>query len=289
MSVNVIALDVGGTSVKSALVVDGVVRSATGGEIVHTRMDSQADADVILGTLAAIVGGHLAEAGAVDGVAMGFPGPFEYATGVSRILGVEKFESIYGWDVGASLRGRLNAPDLPIRFRNDAEAAIVGEARFGAGRGFHRLIGLTLGTGSGSAFLIDGVPQIGGPGVPPNGWIYPLLFEGHQADDVFSIRGLVGRCHAAGIAVDDVHAAADLAHAGDDSARRIFAEFGRDLGVFMRPLAVDFRADGLVVLGGIANAFDLFGAALQEELPVEVRCGELGETAALLGVYDLFT
>jgi glucokinase len=139
MSVNVIALDVGGTSVKSALVVDGVVR----GDIIHTRIDSQADADVILGTLAAIVNGHLAEAGAVDGVALGVPGPFEYATGVSRILGVEKFESIYGCDVGESLRGRLNAPDLPIRFRNDAEAAIVGEARFGAGRGFHRLIGLT--------------------------------------------------------------------------------------------------------------------------------------------------
>ncbi|MEZ4637552.1 MAG: ROK family protein [Caldilineaceae bacterium] len=94
--------------------------------------------------------------------------------------------------------------DLNVRFRNDAEAAIVGEARFGAGRGLHRLIGLTLGTGSGSAFLIGGVPQIGGPGVPPNGWIYPLLFEGTQADDVFSIRGLLGRCHAAEIAVDSV-------------------------------------------------------------------------------------
>ncbi|MBI1299682.1 ROK family protein [bacterium] len=284
MSVNVIALDVGGTSVKSAQVVDGVVCR----EIVHTPINSQADADVILGTLAAIVNGHLAEVGAVDGVALGFPGPFEYATGVSRILGVEKFESIYGCDVGVSLRERLDAPDLPIRFRNDAEAAIVGEARFGAGWGFHRLIGLTLGTGSGSAFLIGGVPQTGGPGVPPNGWIYPLLFEGHQADDVFSIRGLVGRCHAAGIAVDDVHAAADLAHTGNDVARQIFADFGRDLGIFMRPLTVDFQADGLVVLGGIANAFDLFGATLQEELPVAVCCGELGETAALLGAYDLF-
>lgn len=285
MSVKVIALDVGGTSVKSALVDDGLVR----GEIVHTRMDSQASADVILGTLAAIVDGHLAEVGAVDGVALGFPGPFEYATGVSRIRGVEKFESIYGCDVGESLRERLHAPDLPIRFRNDAEAAIVGEARFGAGRGFQRLIGLTLGTGSGSAFLIDGVPQTGGPGVPPNGWVYPLLFAGRQADDVFSIRGLVGRCHAAGIEVDDVHAAADRAHAGDGNAQRVFAEFGRDLGLFMRPLTADFQADGLVVLGGIANAFDLFGMALQAELAVAVRCGALGETAALLGAYDLFT
>lgn len=100
MNAKVIALDVGGTSVKSALVEDGLVR----GEIVHTRMDSQGNANVILGTLAAIVNGHLAAAGAVDGVAMGFPGPFEYATGVSRIRGVEKFESIYGMDVGVSLR-----------------------------------------------------------------------------------------------------------------------------------------------------------------------------------------
>ncbi|MEZ4835071.1 MAG: ROK family protein [Caldilineaceae bacterium] len=284
MSVNVVALDVGGTSVKSALVTDGAVR----GDIAQTRIDSQAGADVILGTLAAIVQAHLSATTSLDGVAMGFPGPFEYERGVSRIRGVEKFESIYGCNVGDALRRRLGMLDLNVRFRNDAEAAIVGEARFGAGRGLHRLIGLTLGTGSGSAFLIGGVPQIGGPGVPPNGWIYPLLFEGTQADDVFSIRGLLGRCHAAEIAVDSVRAA-DLAHADNAVLRRIFAEFGRDLGVFMRPLATAFGADGLVVLGGIANAFDLFGVAMQAEMAVPIRRGELGETAALLGAYDLFS
>ncbi len=285
MSARVIALDVGGTSVKSALVEDGLLR----GEIIHTAMNSQGDADVILGTLARVVTDHLTETGAVDGVAMGFPGPFDYAAGISRIRGVEKFESIYGCNVADGVRQRLGALDLPIRFRNDAEAAIVGEARFGVGRDLHRLIGLTLGTGSGSAFLVGGVPQTEGPGVPPNGWIYPLLFEGRQADDVFSIRGLMGRCHAAGIAVDDVRAAAHLAHAGDAPARRAFAEFGRDLGLFMRPLVAGFDADGLVVMGGIANTFDLFGSALQQELSVAVRCGSLGEEAALLGAYDLFT
>ncbi|MEZ4637551.1 MAG: hypothetical protein R2856_21795 [Caldilineaceae bacterium] len=74
MSVNVVALDVGGTSVKSALVTDGAVR----GDIAQTRIDSQAGADVILGTLAAIVQAHLSATTSLDGVAMGFPGPFEY-------------------------------------------------------------------------------------------------------------------------------------------------------------------------------------------------------------------
>ena len=285
----VIALDVGGTSVKSAAVsIDGQLLAPYR----QTPIDSGGSACTILHTLAWIVHAHLAEVTASDarllGIGLGFPGPFDYATGVSRIRGVAKFESIYGKNVAGEVQQRLPNPKLPIRFRNDAEAAITGEARYGAGQGIGRLIGLTLGTGCGSAFLVDGEPVTTGDGVPANGWLYPVPFRGEQADDVFSIRGLIARLNRSALANKNIRAAAEEARHGDSAAGAVFAQFGEDLGEFLSPFVAEFSADAVLVLGGIAHNFDLFGPSLTARLTAPVHPGQLGEEAALLGAAALF-
>lgn len=283
----VIALDVGGTSVKSALLEGpGRVR----GELANTPIDSHAAADTIWSTLAEIIRRHAAEVGtaALAGVGIGFPGPFDYEAGISHIRGVEKYEAIFGLNVRDALRARLGFGDLPLLFRNDAEAAIVGEARYGSGRAYQRLIGVTLGTGMGSAFVVEGVPVKQGPGVPEGqGWLFPQLFGGERADDVFSTRGLAARLMRAGLATGRASEAAETARQGDPAARCAFEQFGADLGAFLSPFASTFGAHAVLALGGIANAFDLFGPAMAAASPVPVRPGELGVKAGLLGVGDL--
>jgi glucokinase len=282
----VIALDVGGTSVKSALV-------APGGQVIGkpsiTYIDSSGEADRILETFALIINTHLGESHTSDllGVALGFPGPFDYQAGICLIQGVEKYGAIYGLNMRDALRARLDLGDLPILFRNDAEAAVVGEARYGDGRDYQRLIGVTLGTGCGSAFLLDGVPVTSGPSVPPNGWLYPMLFNGLRADDVFSSRGLEARLRAAGVTERNIKDAAETARAGDIVARQVFEAFGADLGSFLNPHAVAFAAEAVLVLGRIAGAIDLFGLSLRQTLSVPVLPGERGPDAALLGAADL--
>ena len=285
-SARVIALDVGGTSVKSALV-------APGGQVIGkpsiTPVDSSGETDSILETFAQIISIHLAEnyTSNLLGVALGFPGPFDYPAGICLIEGVEKYGAIYGVNMRYALGARVNLGDLPILFRNDAEAAVVGEARYGVGRDYQRLIGVTLGTGCGSAFLADGVPVTSGPGVPPNGWLYPILFRGSRADDVFSRRGLEARLHAAGVTERNVKDAAAVARAGDVGARQVFEAFGADLGAFLNSFAVVFAADAVLVLGRIAGAMDLFGAPLRQTLSVPALSGERGPDAALLGAAHL--
>jgi glucokinase len=282
----VIALDVGGTSVKSALV-------AAGGHVIGkpaiTSIDSSGEADNILGTFAQIISTHLGEIHTPNllGVALGFPGPFDYAAGICLIEGVEKYAAIYRVNMRDALRARLNLGDLPILFRNDAEAAVVGEARYGAGRDYRRLIGVTLGTGCGSAFLVDGAPVTSGPGIPPNGWLYPILFRGLRADDVFSRRGLDARLQLAGVTERNVEAAAAAARAGDMGARQVFNTFGADLGSFLNSHVVAFAAEAVLVLGRIAGAFDLFGPSLCRALSIAALPGERGPDAALLGAADL--
>jgi predicted NBD/HSP70 family sugar kinase len=285
-SARVIALDVGGTSVKSALIASG---GHVIGEPVITPIDSSGEAESILRTFAQIISTHLGQAQTsnVIGVALGFPGPFDYGAGICLIEGVEKYRAIYGVNMRDALRARLDLGDLPILFRNDAEAAAVGEARYGAGRDYQRLIGVTLGTGCGSAFLVDGVPVTSGPGVPPNGWLYPVPFRGIRADDAFSRRGLEARLGAAGITEMSVKDAAVAARAGDVTARQVFKAFGADLGAFLDSFAVAFAAEAVLVLGRIAGAIDLFGSPLRQALSVPALPGERGADAALLAAADL--
>jgi len=282
----VIALDVGGSSIKSAVVSSS---RRLDGPVATLPIDSRADADTIFATFAAAVRQHLPDTSAerLLGVAIGCPGPFDYTAGISYISGVAKYESIYGLNIGMCLRAQLDLPTLPILFRNDAEAAILGEARHGAGRRYRRLIGVTLGTGMGSAFVVDGLRMTEGPGVTRDGWLYHVPYHGMPADDVFSTRGLLARLRAIDSTYDSVIAFAAAAREGKTQLRHGFAAFGDDLGEFLYPFVAAFGAEAVLVLGGIAGAIDLFGASAADRLPVPIVVGQLGAAASLLGAADL--
>ena len=272
-----IGLDVGGSSVKHGLVDPNQPLDFT---VQSTPINSRGTADEIISTLADVIASHLASAPQVSRIGFGFPGPFDYKSGVSWITGLEKYEAVYGLNIGEILRTRLGKSELNFRFRNDAEAAIVGEANFGAGQSCSRIIGLTLGTGFGSAFTIDGRVVTSGEGVPTDGWLYPLVVSDERADDVFSTRGLLKRFAAAGILLDRIRAADE----STDEVRAVYADFGAHLGAFLRPFVQEFRADCVLVMGGIARAMPLFQTAMEAALPqTHIEYGKLGQRAAILG------
>jgi len=280
----VIALDIGGTFVKSEVVRDD---GSLLGKVEQTRITSNGAAETILATFRQIVELHLHPlAGAAPlGIAVGVPGPFDYAAGVSLMR--HKFAAIYGLDLQQALRSFVPGWDGPVRFRNDAEAIVVGEACYGAGRRYRRLIGLTLGTGLGSSFVVDRAPVGCGAGVPQGGEVWCLPFRGAPADDRFSIRGLTARLGQDGARMLTITAAADQARAGDPALRAAFAAFGEELGEFIRPHAQSFGADTLLLLGGISGAADLFAEAVRRGADTPVALGELGPSAGLIGAAAL--
>ena len=285
----VVALDVGGTSAKA-----GVVRLSdrmvSGRDRVPLRNSDPADR--ILGDLAGCVASRAAAVpadGAVTGLALAFPGPFEYDTGVCRIAGVAKFESLFGMNIGDELAARTGIPRGRIAFVNDAEAALGGEIRHGAARGRRRVVGVTLGTGMGSGFFVDAARVSDGPGVPDNGgWLFDSLHDGMMADDCFSIRGLKARLRRFGAPSDDPENAAAAARTGDPSSLAAFTDFGRGLGKFLAPFARAFGADAILCVGGLCGAFDLFETPLRAAAPVAVVTGTLGMDAPLIAAADRF-
>jgi glucokinase len=82
---------------------------------------------------------------------IGVPGPVRPGSGVCVFA-----PNLNGWTefpVADLLREQLN---FPVFVLNDANAAALGEARFGAGRNAHSMLMLTLGTGVGSGIVQQG-------------------------------------------------------------------------------------------------------------------------------------
>ena len=190
MRLPVLALDVGGTSVKSAIV-DPSGQPA--GPPRRTPIDSAASAAALLDALAGAVDALAPATGpAIAGVAIAFPGPCDYERGIPGHHDDGKFAALAGVDLRCELRRRLGRDDLAIGFCNDAEAAIVAEALHGAGRPFERVLGITLGAGLGACLIAGDAIVAADAGVVP-GELYREPFGNATADDGFSDRGLRAR------------------------------------------------------------------------------------------------
>lgn len=271
----VAALDIGGTHVSAAR-----VEPASGRVERHVRVEYEPDAgrDVLL---EAILGAAVSvNEPAVDAIGVSTPGPFDYANGVCTIRGVGKLEALFGVDLRGELSRACGVRADAVVFLNDAEAFLLGEARHGAARGHDRAIGLTLGTGLGSAFLAGGAIVRDGAGVPPDGSLHVLDFRGAPVEERISARAL--RARVAGHR--DVRELAVAARAGDTEASRAFAGYSSDLAGFLAPTIAAFAPGCLVLGGSIAHAWDLIGPALVLAFPtIEVARAERLDDAALLG------
>jgi N-acetylmannosamine-6-phosphate 2-epimerase/N-acetylmannosamine kinase len=141
------AIDLGSTNTKAA-VVNGE------GQLSHLLTlptPSRAGPDALLQHLKEIAR-QLATAAPLDGLGIATGGWIDPDTGAIRFA----TGNLPGWS-GAPLRTALEqATGLPTTVENDANAAAIAEARFGAARAARSALCLTLGTGIGGAILSNG-------------------------------------------------------------------------------------------------------------------------------------
>lgn len=108
--------------------------------------------EVMLPRLAEAANSLLAKSpGPVSAAGVGVPGPVKHRDGICVYA-----PNLTGW-VNLPVGPRLSElMGLPVHLINDANAAALGEVRYGAGRGARDVLVLTLGTGIGSGLLLDG-------------------------------------------------------------------------------------------------------------------------------------
>ena len=208
----------------------------------------------------------------LEGLGIGMCGPLDYDKGISLMKGVDKYEALYGMNLKKELRKRLALKNsFDIFLEPDSWAFARGEAWLGAGKGYHRILAVTLGTGFGSAFVIDGELLSDGSGVPPPyGWIGSLPFRDSKLDDYISKRGILRLYKMIGKKTNleniDVEDIAIKAKTGDKACLRVFKEFGKLLGSALAPSIKEFGAECLVFGGQVSKSYDLFKEPLVKKL-----------------------
>jgi glucokinase len=246
----------------------------------RTPLASGAGREEVVGVIVDAAKAVAADLGAL-GVAV--PGPFDYERGVSAIT--HKLGALYGVDLRRELTAALGVGPDAVVFLNDTAAFLLGEGWAGAARGHARAVGITLGTGLGSAFLADGRIVRSGSDVPPGGELYTLAFRGAPVEHAISRAALLARYGSEASAGPDVEEIAALARGGDARARHVFEELATNLAAFLDPVLRRFRPSCLVIGGSIAGAWDLLGEGLRSSLDsgLMVARAEHLEDAPLLG------
>lgn len=139
-------LDVGGTTVKG-MIIDGNGKIICE-ENVPTRCGEEL-ADCIIDLADTLVRHAGKTYSAIKGIGVCSPGTID-ANGTVVFSGNLKLKN---YPLKELLSKRLS---VPVNVLNDANAAALGEARFGAGKGYKDSVLVTLGTGVGGGVVIDG-------------------------------------------------------------------------------------------------------------------------------------
>lgn len=144
-----IGIDIGGTSIKGAAV-------DSDGKIYDTfsmPVSKWEPGEVCIRKLTILVQHYIASHRLEDkivGIGIGSPGTLDVSTGTVNYANNLRWENVRVADLMHEIL------PYPIKLINDANAAALGEARFGAGKNYATMIMVTLGTGVGGAIVVDG-------------------------------------------------------------------------------------------------------------------------------------
>jgi glucokinase len=230
----------------------------------------------------------------LDGVGIGCAGPVDPVRGT-----IHNPHTLPGWmdaDVVSPLREALGCP---VVLENDADMALLGECRTGAGRGLDPVVMLTFGTGIGGAAVLRGAllrglagehPELGHVPVDPAG---PRCYCGTRGcfESLASGTALTEAAHALGLS-----GGAELlerARAGDAAAQSVRATALAATSAATWTILHTLLPERIVLGGGMMDAhYDIFAEAVREAIGratlvpvarISVARAELGGRAGVVG------
>ncbi|MBP2475682.1 glucokinase [Crossiella equi] len=292
----VVAVDVGGTDIKAAL-----VRGSAAGEApeVVDRLrrptprgsTGTATAEALVDLIADLVREWSATA-PVEAVGVVVPGIVDAETGT----GV--FSANLGWR-DYPFRDALHArTGLPVVFEHDVRAGGLAEARLGAARGYTDAVFLPIGTGIAAALLLGGRPHAGGGYAGEVGHLSlgtdePCACGQRGCLELRASSAAVARRYTerTGRPVRGAVDVAEAVRAGDPDAQAVWAEAVDALARGVVLLTTLLGLEAVVLGGGLAMAGDLLLRPLGDRLDElisfqrrpELRLAALGDEAGCLG------
>ena len=302
-------LDVGGTTVK------GIVTDENGKIICENSVPTllgEKLADCIITLVDTLVQASGNVYSSLVGVGVCCPGIIDGATGTVVFAGNLKVKN---YPLKSILEKKLG---VTVKIANDANAAALGEAKFGAGKGYKDSVLVTLGTGVGGGIILDGKIFEGNLGAGAEVGHMVIEHGGHKCTcgrrgcfEVYcSARALTAKTKSAmeedtasemwkGYNYDTADGRTSFEYMDcDRSAKAVVDWYLKYLACGLANLANIFRPQIIMIGGGVAAQGSRLTAPLQKlvdkELfggtgyaPVPVACATLGNRAGAYGAAAL--
>lgn len=274
----VVAIDVGGTNLKGAVV------DRRGRAVAVARRDSavregpQAVVDAVVGLAAELQRSAAASGAGIVAAGLAVPGLVDEDTGTVRTA------ANLGWRdlrIGSVAERRLG---VAVTVSHDVRAGALAEGLLGAARGRRDYLLITLGTGIGAAVVIGGRPYVGAHGtggelghmvVEPRGpmcgcgrpgCLEALASAGHVSAAYGEMAGISEPVSAEGVA--------ERAAAGDPIADRVWNGAIDALAIGIANYITLLDPELVVIGGGMAAAGNRLFGPLRHRLSAHVRFGE---------------
>ncbi|MGI5419834.1 ROK family protein [Actinomadura luteofluorescens] len=286
-----IGLDVGGTTMKAALVGEDAPAGGDAGVLAsESRPTDRADpVGGVLGFAAHLAARAASLGSPARAAGIALPGIVDEAAGTAV------HSANLGWRDVPFLRLARERLGIPVAIGHDVRTGGLAEAVLGAGRDAGDFVFMAIGTGIAAALVLNGAPypgtvgwsgEIGHVVVRPGG--EPCACGNRGCLETYASASAVSRRHGGGVPAEEVIARAGR---GEEKAGRVWSEALDCLadGLAAATLLLD---PGLVVMGGgLARAGDALLAPLESRLaarltfrtPPRVLRTRLDDQAAVKG------
>ena len=259
----VVAVDVGGTEIKSALVDSDLT-------VISTINAPTPKADKTgVETVKAIVEliAQFSKQQTVSAVGLAVPGALDEPAGTSRWSGNLQWENL-------PIRNLLaDAVNIPVAFGHDVRTAAVAEIRSGAAKGARNAIFIPVGTGIAAALIIDGEirsaegysGEIGHVNVNGN---YPCVCGKTGCLEPASSTLAISKAYAAdsgkaGVTTEEIY---KLVVEGDPIATKVWNDATSAMARACEILITILAPELIVFGGGLSNAGETFLKPIREYL-----------------------
>ena len=301
-----VAVDIGGTHIRAAAYETDNITPLT-----HKRTRSYARQPGTFDRLVEAIEAAWPADRTVKAIGMASPGPLDPSTGI--VLATPNIPEWQDFPLTEKLSQHFG---VPAYLDNDANLAALGEWKFGAGRGHHNLLYLTISTGIGGGVIIDNrllhgyhglAAELGHVTVLAGGPVCPCGQKGHLealAAGPAIVRYVCEQLEAgtkSALRSDgnlNAYEVAEAARNGDTLAKSAYARAGEYLGIGVASFLHVFDPSIVIFGGGVSQSgpllFDPFEISLQKHVfnpryleNLVITTAALGDDAGLLGALAL--
>ena len=240
-----IGVDLGGTNIRAALV-DGtnVIRKE------KAPCPAKGTQEEVIEAIAALIEPLVCDE--VTSIGIGVPSVVDTAKGiVYNVANIPSWQEVHLKEIYEKRFG------IPVHINNDANCFSLGESRFGQGRGYKDVVGITLGTGVGSGIIINGHLYEGrNAGAGEIGCLSYLDkdYETYCSTPFFVAHETTGAELSA------------KAESGDAAAQALWDEFGHHLGELVKAALFAYDPEAIIFGGGIAAGYPHFETSMRKTI-----------------------